>query len=136
MHIRTAAGNHPGGVLAYRVDYEGKALVYATDTEHNAAGLDQRLVELARGADVFIYDSQYTPEEYVGATGGGSKLGWGHSTYVEGVALAKAAGVGKYILYHHDPMQNDAAVYEKEKRARALFPNSEVAREGLVLDLV
>ncbi len=136
VHIRTAAGNHPGGVLAYRVDYQGKALVYATDTEHNAQGLDERLVELARGADVFIYDSQYTPEEYDGATGGGSKHGWGHSTYAQGVALSKAAGVGQYILYHHDPMQNDEAVYEKERRAQALLPNCQVAREGLVLDLL
>ncbi len=133
--VSTVAGNHPGGVLAYRVDHAGRSLVYATDTEHYADGIDQGLVDLARGADVFIYDSQYTPEEYVGKSGGGSKVGWGHSTYVEGIAIAKAAGVGRYILYHHDPMQSDAMVREKEARAQALFPQCEVAREGLVLDL-
>ena len=60
--VSTTAGHHPGGVLAYRVDYQGKALVYATDTEHRAGGLDQNIVNLAKNADVFIYDSQYTPE--------------------------------------------------------------------------
>lgn len=132
--ISTVAGHHPGGVLAYRVDYEGKALVYATDTEHRPGGLDQNIVTLAKNADVFIYDSQYTPEEYIGVASS-SKVGWGHSTFEEGVALAKAAGCKKYVLYHHDPAQNDAAVREKERRAKALFENSVAAYEGLVLDL-
>jgi phosphoribosyl 1,2-cyclic phosphodiesterase len=136
VRVSTAAGNHPGGVLAYRVDYRGKALVYATDTEHYPDRMDEGLVALARGVDVFIYDSQYTPEEYDGQVGGGSKVGWGHSTFVQGAALARAAGVKQYILYHHDPYQDDAAVLEKERRARELFPASQVAREGLVLDLL
>jgi hypothetical protein len=41
----------------------------------------------------------------------------------------------KLVLYHHDPMQNDTAVMEKEKRARALFSNAEAAREGLAIEL-
>jgi glyoxylase-like metal-dependent hydrolase (beta-lactamase superfamily II) len=28
--------NHPGGALAYRIEYEGRSVVYATDTEHQA----------------------------------------------------------------------------------------------------
>ena len=32
-------------------------------------------------------------------------------------------------------MQNDAAVAEKERRARELFPNCEAAREGLKIEL-
>lgn len=135
VRITTAAGNHPGGVLAYRVDYEGKTLVYATDTEHFEGRLDERLVALANGADVLIYDSQYTPEEYSGAGGGMAKVGWGHSTFEEGVAIAKAAGVKKYVLFHHDPLQHDDAVREKERRARELFPDSLAAYEGLVLDI-
>ncbi|MBX3262345.1 MAG: MBL fold metallo-hydrolase [Labilithrix sp.] len=132
--IRAAPGNHPNGVWAYRVDYAGRSVVYATDTEHYAV-VDPKLTKLAQGADVLIYDSQYTPEEYAGQTGGGPKLGWGHSTFEEAVKLAKAANAERLILYHHDPMQSDAAVAEKEKRARALFPNTEAAREGLVIEL-
>ena len=136
VKISTAAGNHPGGVLAYRVDYEGHSLVYATDTEHLVKGeADARLIKLSKGADVLIYDSQYTPEEYEGTGGAGTKVGWGHSTFIEGAALAKEAGVKKYVLYHHDPGQSDDMVREKEKRARALFPNSIAAYEGLVLQL-
>jgi phosphoribosyl 1,2-cyclic phosphodiesterase len=127
--VTPASGNHPQGVYAFRLEHSGKVVVYATDTEHYEGRIDDKLVKLARGADVFIYDSQYTPEEY------GSKKGWGHSTYEEGVKLAKEAGVRKLVLFHHDPMQNDAAVREKEKRAAAIFPNVTAAQEGMVIDV-
>jgi ribonuclease BN (tRNA processing enzyme) len=108
--------------------------MYATDTEHYAV-VDPRLLKLAMGVDLLIYDSQYTPEEYAGTSGGIPKLGWGHSTFEEAVKLAKGASAKKLILYHHDPMQNDAAVAEKERRARALFASCEAAREGLIVEL-
>ena len=133
--ITSARGNHPNGVWAYRVDHGGHSVMYATDTEHYAV-VDPRLAKLATGVDLLIYDSQYTPEEYSGTAGsGGSKVGWGHSTFDEAVKLAKVAKAKKLVLYHHDPMQNDAAVAEKERRARELFPNCEAAREGLKIEL-
>src|SRR4051794_36107836 len=61
--ITAAPGNHPNGVWAYRVDHAGKSIVYATDTEHYTV-VDPKLATLAKGADVLIYDAQYTPEEY------------------------------------------------------------------------
>jgi phosphoribosyl 1,2-cyclic phosphodiesterase len=133
VRVKTARGNHPNGVWVYRVDYRGKSAVYATDTEHYAV-VDKKLLAIAKGVDVLIYDSQYTPEEYAGETGGGAKLGWGHSTFEAGCALAKAAGAKQYVLYHHDPGQTDAAVRDKERRARELFPNALAAYEGLVIE--
>ena len=129
VRITNAAGNHPGGVFAYRVEHEGKSVVYATDTEHYSVP-DPKLVELCKDADVLIYDTMYTPEEYAGV-GGIPKTGWGHSHFVAGVDLVKAAGV----LFHHDPAQSDAAVAEKERRTRLLFDNSLCAYEGLVIDV-
>jgi phosphoribosyl 1,2-cyclic phosphodiesterase len=131
--VRVAKQNHPGGSYAYRIDCEGRSVVYATDTEHYAC-VDPTLRALAEGADVLIYDSQYTPDEYRGE-GGRSKVGWGHSTYVAGAELARSAGVGQYVLFHHDPQRNDAGVAELERRARELFPGSIAAREGMVLGL-
>jgi phosphoribosyl 1,2-cyclic phosphodiesterase len=127
--VRTARLNHPGGVLAYRIEHAGRSVVYATDTEHYAC-VDPALRALAEGADVLIYDAQYTPEEYRG-DGGRSRLGWGHSTYAAGAELARAAGVGKLVLFHHDPQRSDAGVADLEQRAAALFPASVAAREGM-----
>jgi len=135
VRIRTAHGNHPNGVWAFRVEHGGHSVVYATDTEHYAV-VDARLSKLAKGADVLIHDAQYTPEEYAGTAGrGGPKTGWGHSTFEEAVKLATAAGVKRLILFHHDPMQTDADVRNKEARAKAIFPNVVAAYEGMTFEL-
>jgi len=126
--VRVARGNHPGGVVAYRIEHAGKSIVYATDTEHYAC-VDPALRSLCEGADVLVYDAQYTPEEYR------SKVGWGHSTYVAGAELARAAGVGTCVLFHHDPMRSDEGVADIEARARELFRTTVAAREGIELDL-
>ncbi|MBL8609963.1 MAG: MBL fold metallo-hydrolase [Myxococcales bacterium] len=133
--VTSARGNHPNGVFAYRVDHEGRSVMYATDTEHYAV-VDPKLAKLAQGADLLIYDSQYTPEEYAGTAGtGGPKLGWGHSTYEEAVKLATAARVKSLVLYHHDPMQSDDQVRDKERRAKAIFGDVRAAYEGLSIEL-
>jgi phosphoribosyl 1,2-cyclic phosphodiesterase len=132
--VSNARGNHPNGVYAYRVDHDGKSVCYITDSEHYAI-VDPKLLRLAKGADVLIFDAMYTPEEYAGAAGGGPKTGWGHATFAAGCELAKAAGVKQLVLHHHDPNQNDAMVKEKERRARELFPNTIAAKEGVVIEI-
>jgi phosphoribosyl 1,2-cyclic phosphodiesterase len=129
VRVSSAGGNHPQGVFAFRVEHAGKAVVYATDTEHYEGRVDQKLVDLSRAASMLVYDSQYTPEEYA------SKKGWGHSTFEEGAKIARLAGVDRLVLFHHDPTQSDAAVREKEARAKAVFPNAIAAYEGLSLEI-
>jgi phosphoribosyl 1,2-cyclic phosphodiesterase len=134
--VTTAAGNHPQGVYAFRIEHGGKAAVYATDTEHYQERIDDKLVKLAQGAEVLVYDSQYTPEEYAGTAGtGASKKGWGHSTFEEGAKLARTSGARRLILFHHDPTQSDAAVREKEKRAQAAFAETVAAHEGMTIEI-
>ena len=133
--VRVAKGNHPGGVHAYRIDHAGRSIVFATDTEHFAC-VDPQLRMLAEGAVMLIYDAQYTPEEYRGEPSGArSKAGWGHSTYLAGAELAKAAGVGQLVLFHHDPTRSDTQVEDLEKRAKGLFLETIAAREGMELAL-
>ena len=132
--VRAARLNHPNGVVAYRIEHEGRAVVYATDTEHYADEVDRSLISLAEGADLLIYDAQYTPEEYAGVIGG-SRVGWGHSTWVEGVRIARAAGVGSLVLFHHDPSHDDAAIGAIERAAQTVLPGTVAAREGLEIHL-
>lgn len=135
VNVRCAAGNHPGGVLAYRVEHAGRSIVYLTDHEPPNAQQPSAITELVRGVDTLIYDCMYTPEEYAGQKDGVSRVGWGHSTFEMGAALAKEAGVGELVLFHHDPEQNDMDVADKTTRTKALFPNSRAAYEGLVITL-
>jgi phosphoribosyl 1,2-cyclic phosphodiesterase len=126
IEIAMARLNHPDPVYGFRLEYGGHAIVYATDTEHFAC-VDPTLVRLAAGADLLIYDAQYTPEEYPG------KVGWGHSTWQAGAELARAAGVAQLVLFHHDPGRTDAELAALEAAARACLPGTVAAREGLVL---
>lgn len=129
--VKTAKLHHPGGVLAYRIEHGGRAIVYATDTEHWAC-TDPHLVELARGADALVYDAQYTEAEYRGAAGP-SRVGWGHSTWEQGVKVAEAARARRLVLFHHDPRRDDGAVAELERLAAERLPGTVAAREGMVL---
>jgi phosphoribosyl 1,2-cyclic phosphodiesterase len=124
---------HPKtGVRLYRVACRGRSLVYATDVEAAKGGHDD-VVAFARGADVLIHDAQYTEEEYFG--GHITKAGWGHSTVRMAAEVAREAGVGELLLYHHDPIRNDAAVARLERAARKIFPATRAAREGMEIEL-
>ncbi len=131
--VTARALNHPGGVLAYRIDYNGRSVVYATDNEHGTA-TDEVLVEFSRGADCLIFDAMYTPDEYVG-TNGFSKTGWGHSTWEEAVKVVQQAGVRKLILFHHEPKRTDEGVDQILELTRAHHPDTIAAREGERIDL-
>lgn len=128
--VTCARLNHPGGVLAYRVQYQDHAIVYATDTEHYSVP-DPKLVRLAAGADLLIYDAQYDDAEYSGEVGGIPRTGWGHSTFREGIRVADAAGVGQLALFHHDPSHSDEQIANMEAVAQRLRPGTWAAREGM-----
>jgi phosphoribosyl 1,2-cyclic phosphodiesterase len=124
---------HPtGGVNLYRIEWQGKSLVYATDTESYVGG-DTRLIRFTQGADLLIHDAQYTHQEYAG--GKVPRQGWGHSTPQMAAEIARAAGVGRLVLFHHDPTHGDEVLDQIEASAREVFPNSLLAREGLTLTL-
>jgi len=118
--------HHPGGACGYTIDTGGSRVVYATDHEHGYASADARLMAAARGADVLIYDAQFTPVEYP------THKGWGHSTWLEATRVAAVAGVKQLVLFHHDPGHTDDAMLSILDQARKEFPNTSLAIEGAV----
>lgn len=131
--VRMARLDHPDPVYGYRLEHDGMTIVYATDTELGEEA-DPWFMSLVAGADLLIIDAQYTPEEYRGDSGGG-KRGWGHSTYEAAARLARRAGVGRVVLFHHDPNRSDREVAHIEMRAQQLFPDTVAAREGETIEL-
>ena len=125
--LRTGPLNHPDGATGYRVEYNGKAVAYITDTEHRPGERDTNILRLVERADVMIYDATYTDEEYP------ARRGWGHSTWQEAVRLADAAQVGTLVIFHHDPDHDDAFMDRVAAEAAATRPGTIVAKEGLVL---
>ncbi|GAB4360606.1 MAG: MBL fold metallo-hydrolase [Cyanophyceae cyanobacterium] len=129
IHIETGQLNHPNGAMGYRVTWNGKTIVYATDTEHLPDRLDEQVVNLARGADVLIYDAMYTDEEYHSPQS--SKVGWGHSTWQEGLKVAKAAGVKHFAVFHHEPNHSDDFLDDLEVQVKAADEHAFLAKEGM-----
>ena len=129
IEVRTAPLNHPDGATGYRISDGHHSVAYVTDTEHVAGRVDANILELIRDVDLFLYDSTYTDEEYP------SKVGWGHSTWREGVNLARKAHVGQLILFHHEPDHEDAIMRRIEAEAQAEYPSCVAAREGTTITL-
>lgn len=134
--IRTMRSDtHPGGVMFYRIEWQGRSVVYATDTERSLAN-SQQLIKFARGADLLIHDAQYTIEHYLGIKAGAPcTKGWGHSTPEMACDIARAAGVKQLALFHYDPSYNDETITEIERKARQRLPHTIAAREGMSITL-
>ena len=131
--IRSVELHHTDETFGFRIEYGGRSLVYATDTE-NLSEPDEKLVELASGVDVLIHDAQYTTGEYYGLNCDPRKA-WGHSTPEAAVAVAQAAGVKQLVLFHHDPYHDDAQIDRMLQTASAIFPDTVAASEGMVIEL-
>ncbi len=116
--------NHPQGCVAYRINSGGGSVVFATDTEHPEKGVDKRLAAFSEGADIFIYDATFTPEDYKSL-----RKGWGHSTWLAGTEIAMEAKVKDLYLSHFSPDFSDAHIKDILSQAVKEFPRTHAAKE-------
>jgi phosphoribosyl 1,2-cyclic phosphodiesterase len=128
--VSAAALFHPSPALGYRIEADGKALVYATDTEDPFSGQENPVVALAKDADILIHDGQFLDSDF--------KPGWGHSTVSKALEVAQRAKAKRLVLYHHDPDRSDDALdriaSETQRQAGAGLEVT-VAREGMEVTL-
>lgn len=123
--------SHPlDGSAIYQITYAGCRLVYATDVEWKER-CEPGFLDFIKGADVLIHDAQYTPDDYFAA-----KKGFGHSTFKMAAQVAQEAQVGTLILFHHEPTYDDDQLDRLQAAARAQFPRSYSAFEGMEIDLI
>src|SRR5260370_9407119 len=92
--------------------------------------MDESLRELAAGADIFINDAQFTPEQLET-----TRKGWGHSSWLEGVKVARHAGAKTLVLFHHDPDSTDRMVDSILRQAREDFDSVFAAHEVMGITL-
>ncbi len=120
---------HPGGAHALKATGGGKCFVYATDTEHQPGKPNQALIEFMRAADMAIYDCTFEDDEFE------ARRGWGHSTWQEGIRLAKAAEVKKFGIFHHEPERDDDKLLAIEAQAQSELPISLVTRDFMEIEI-
>jgi hypothetical protein len=122
--------HHPQGCLGFRIETSAGTVAYATDNEPGDPALDKSLRELAADADIFINDAQFTPEQL--AT---SRKGWGHSSWKEGVNIAREVNAKTLVLFHHDPDSTDRVLDGILRQAREELDSVFAASEGMVITL-
>jgi phosphoribosyl 1,2-cyclic phosphodiesterase len=122
--------NHPQGCLGFRIETPAGTVAYATDNEPGDPVLDKSLRELAADADIFINDAQFTPAQLAG-----NRKGWGHSSWREGVNVAREVNAKTLVLFHHDPDSTDRVIDEILQQGREEFDSVFAASEGMVITL-
>jgi ribonuclease BN (tRNA processing enzyme) len=120
--VTTARMNHPVETFGFRIEHEGRAVVYSGDTAESPA-----LVELARSADVFLCEASFLdqPDLPVAAL---------HLTAREAAEHAIEADVDRLVLTHllpwHDPERSLSEAKKSDFRG-----SIELAQPGAVYDL-
>ncbi len=159
LTVQTKYLNHPILCLGYRFEYKGKVFctVYDTEPFRNVFPTDpedpdydqvaaeegekaareenEKIQKFIEGADLVVYDSQYTWKEY-----NPSKFGWGHSYFEYVINSTHKAKVKKVLFFHHDPMRTDDQLEELVRKYRRRVKGKtnlemDIAREGMEIFL-
>lgn len=162
VEVSCARLNHPYVATAYRLVAGGCSLAYVSDTapfsdilfenqyvaRPPAAGarladgdlgklraMRDGVVRLCEGADLVIYDTMFTPDDYL------RMPHFGHSRPSDALDICRDAGARRLVLFHHAPERTDAEVDAilDETRAQAATGRQALdvfaAYEGLDLAL-
>ncbi len=152
VRVACARLNHPYIATAYRLSVDGASVVYVSDTapfsdilfedqfiarppsagaelpkadRDKLAAMRQGISRLCDGADLVIYDTMFTPEDY-------RRLPhYGHSRPSDAIEICREAGARQLALFHHAPERSDAEVDTILADAQAL-----VTREKIPLEVV
>jgi phosphoribosyl 1,2-cyclic phosphodiesterase len=131
---------HPGGAYGYRVEENGRVVVFTSDCEFNIDEVEHidDYEEFFFGADVLIFDAQYTFKESI------DKFDYGHSSASIAIDIAGRFKCRRLVLFHHEPEYDDemlddllinARTYMAMKSNRIHDLEIDIAREGMEIQL-
>lgn len=106
----------------FRVDLEGKSVVYSGDTKPVAEG-----ISLAKNADLLIHECSNVVSPKADD--------WGHTDPTQAAEFAKDCKVKKLVLTHFGAEKTLEERKQAEKRAKEIFPNTIAATDDLTLEV-
>jgi phosphoribosyl 1,2-cyclic phosphodiesterase len=131
VKVSCARLNHPYVAMAYRLSVDGKSVVYVSDTapfsdilfedqfiaqppgpgaelpvadKKKLARMREGVVRLCEGADLVVYDTMFTPDDYQRIPH------FGHSRPSDALQICREAGAKQLVLFHHAPERTDAEI--------------------------
>jgi ribonuclease Z len=108
-------------------DLKGRVVVYCTDTTYCRSA-----VELARDSDLLIHEATFAQADE------GLAVRSTHSTAAMAARVASEAGARKLLITHFSPRYfpgNETEPEDLLREARAVFPETEMARDFLSVDV-
>ena len=105
----------------------GVSMVYCTDTLYTESA-----IEISKEADLLIHEATYASKE--------TEMAYqrGHSTATMAAQIAEKANVEQLILTHFSPRYtpgNETSPNDLLNEAKAIFPNTQLAKDFLQIDL-
>ncbi len=133
VQIASISVNQYHRSLGYRVDWNGRSIVYATDARLYKDHLDYALLHLVQDADILIYDAAYVEHEYYETRP--TTMDCKTEIWWLGLELAQKTNVKQIVMFHHDPSHDDEFLDQAERKLQDQFPASLLAREGMELQV-
>jgi phosphoribosyl 1,2-cyclic phosphodiesterase len=139
VRVTCARLNHPYIATAYALCADGAKVAYVSDTapfadilfgqefvpgppargaalspadQDRLRAMHADVVRLCEGADLVVYDTMFTAEDYR------QTPHYGHSRPSDAIEICRAAGAGTLALYHHAPERSDAEIDTMLSEAR------------------
>ncbi|MEL6401824.1 MAG: MBL fold metallo-hydrolase [Cyanobacteria bacterium J06626_4] len=127
--IETVTLNSHTSALGFRITYQGKSLVYATDSNTTAAGPDPNLLYLSQGADLLIYGGAYSETVDLDVERDAAM------PCDQNIEIAEKTQVKEMVLFHHNPLHDDDYLDHVEMEIHNRCPQLRLAREGMIMQL-
>lgn len=128
LSIDFHASHHPGSAFCFKIQTPKQTIGYVTDNEifrgfhgdpkdvpEEIIEPSLSLIDFLSECDLLIHEAQYSEEEYL------EKVGWGHSSVNNVVALMGKAEISQWFVTHHDPKHGDRELKLSERRARKIL---------------
>jgi ribonuclease BN (tRNA processing enzyme) len=139
---------HSGVALGFKIKTPHQTIGYVTDNEALYGHLgeidqippgilkkDQSFIHFLSDCDLLVHEAQYSSQEYA------KKIGWGHSSISNTIALIKETKIKNWLVTHHDPKHTDDDLKQAEQKAQDILKQHKIPclaewiGDGFVLDL-
>jgi phosphoribosyl 1,2-cyclic phosphodiesterase len=118
IKISSILTNHPLETHAFKLEENGKTLVFMSDNELDHQDIAtvpyKDHLNFIKDSDVLIHDAQYEKKQME------KYKSWGHSSWEKTVEFAKEGNVKNLYITHYDPARKDKEIDKIVKKANKL----------------